>query len=660
MKKKGRNRVQDSYIIRFFVFLTRFVYAAISAGLLGRIFCSYTATERKFRSSYTGHMVHARVRRSGKMYRTLRRNVALAMNQSLIARGVSELIRRICGCSLRTIGLFLVTSGAYSSVMYWLFTVIWSNDAVGVLNLYCGIVMLILGFLLLFSDVSLGYALQHGMFFSKILVGVFGLSDDALRDVEKTGTQAYVIAVPLGMVLGALGALVSPFYLIVAAVLFLLFLLVFSVPEAGVMLLILFLPFVGLLPDSRLWLMLITGVPLVAYLIKLLRGNRAVHIEVQDMPALLMMILFILSGVSVAGQSAWSGALLSALCVAFCFMVVNAIATPRWMDRCRAGFIVSATAAALFGIIQFVFAAVSASAFSFSALGAAVHAGFADRTTFAYFLVIALPFILSAFVAVRKRYRLPVGFALVSVIAAILLSWVQSAWIASLAIIVVFLLLHERRVFPFVLVGGGLMPVALWALPEAVRGKLLEFLRTDSGAALALNANAAGITGQIFFERGSGIFGVGAGLSRLLFGLGYGGIEQFCMLYTVTDPTVLSGSMNFWLYRLLEGGVLGVLLPAAFLFLLCQNCFSLIGTTKNKDAQLSAMAGIAMVVGVLILSLFRYAWYDPAALLGFFFAAALVCAVARHARGRDAVVDDDDDEEKQRKRERIVEVEYYG
>ena len=654
MRNKEWKQASGSYILRFFTLFTRFVYAALGVGLLGRIFTSYAAVERKFRASVTGHVVHARERRNGKMYRAMRRNMALAMDQSLLSRGSAALIRRICGCGLRTLGLFLVTAGAYSSVMYWLFSVIWKSDTVGVMNLFCGLVMLLLGFLLLLSDLSIGYAVQSSVFFKKILVGVLGISEDALQDVEKTGKQAYVLAVPLGMVLGALGALVSPYYLIAACIALLLFWLVLSVPEAGVMLMILFLPFADLLPQSDLWLMLLMCVPIASYLIKLMRGNRAVHVEVQDMPAVMMAVLFVLSGVSVVGDSAWRGALLSALCVAFGFMAVNVIATPSWLERCRAGLIVSATCAALLGIFQFVFAAATATEFSIAVLGAHVHAGFADRTTLAYFLVLALPFILAAFLSTKKMYRLFAGFALVSVISAVALTWVQSAWVATVLMIVAFLLLHERRTFPFLLVGGGLLPFVLWIMPVALRTRLLGFLHTDSGAALAMNVNAAGVAGRIFFEHGSGLFGFAAGIMRLLFGLGYGGIEQFCMLYTVTDPTQLSGAMNFWLYRLLEGGVLGVLLPAAFLFLLCQNCFSLLATVKNREVQISAMSGVVLVVGVLILSFFRYAWYDPAALLAFFLAVAVVSATARYERSRMA----HDEEEKQD--ENVIEVEYYG
>ena len=625
----------DSYIVRFFTFLTNFIYHTISAGFLGRVFTSYTKVDRAFRSSHAGRLSGAAERSTGKLHRAIRRNIAIAMNQSMISRGVKALFGLLCQCSLRTLGLFFVTSGSYSAIMYWLFSVIWQNGRVEVFNLFSGIVALILGVMLLFSDASLGYALSKGFFFEKILVAVFGVSDDALRDVPQLGKQGHIIAVPLGMVLGALSALTSPIYLLVGALAFLLLVLVLSVPEAGVLLLILFVPFAGFLPHGVYWIAFLAAVPLVAYLGKLLRGNRAFHMEIQDLPVLLMLVLFVLSGFSVAGKGAFGGALLSALLVCFYFLVVNTISTSRWMDRCRVALILSATAASLVGIVQFIYAAAwSARGASMTALGGHVYAGFADHTTFAYFLVLAFPFALSAFIGAKKQYRLPTGFAMITVIAACVLTWVQSAWIAMLVMLIAFLLLYTKNAFPFVVAGGMLTPAVIAIFPNAVRKKLLLMLSTDSGIAIARSTGAGHLAADIFFENGNGIFARGAGFARLLFGLGNGGIEQFCMLYTATPPTLVARSLNFWMYRLLEGGIIGVLLPAALFFLLYQNCFSTLRSTMDKNARFSAITGIVMATGALILSIFRYAWYDPAALLLFFVATALIAANARCARAQ--------------------------
>ena len=147
--KIPQQRWRDSYIVRFFIFLTNFVYQALGAGLVGRIFTSYESSDRLFRTSLAGRLAHAAETGGGKLHRTVRRQVALAMNESLLNRGLSGLLRRLCRYSLRTFGTFLVTAGIYSAVMYWLVAVVWQSNTVDIFHLFSGAAMLVLGIILL-------------------------------------------------------------------------------------------------------------------------------------------------------------------------------------------------------------------------------------------------------------------------------------------------------------------------------------------------------------------------------------------------------------------------------------------------------------------------------------------------------------------------------
>ena len=644
---------RDSYIVRFFIFLTNFVYQAVGAGFIGRLFTSYRASNRLFASSLAGRISHAAEAGSGRMHRIIRRRVALAMNESLINRGLSGLLRRLCRYSLRTFGSFLVTAGIYSAVMYWLVAVVWRSSGVEIFHLFSGVAMLVLGIPLLFSDASLGHALAKGWLFNRLVVSMLGVQDDAITEGDAVGRQGYVIAVPLGMVFGALSALTNPVYLPVGVAAFLLFYLVLSVPETGVLLMLLFLPFAGFLPYSEYWLLLVAAVSLISYIGKLLRGNRSFHLEVQDIPILLLMLLFLLSGFSVVGTAAWKSALLSTVFAGMYLLVVNVIATKNWSKRCATALILSAIAASMTGIVQYLLAALQAGQL-LSVQGSAVCAGFADQTTFAYFLVIAFPFAVSAFADAHGFERLWTGFAVVSILLAAVLTWVHSAVIAILVMLVVFLLLHRRYSFPFVLIGGAVTPALLYMLPTDWKNGLMAFLGAGSDTTAERTAYSGGLAMQIFFEHGEGLFSGGSGLLRLFFGLGSGGVESFCMLYTSLAPEVVGGSLNFWLYRLLENGVLGVLLPAAFLFLLCQNCFSLLRGQADRSARLHAIAGVMTVTGVLLISLFYHAWQDPAALIVFFVATGLIVANARFVRSREVPMKQEEENGSR------ADVEYYG
>lgn len=636
MKKTHTQGWQSSFIVRLFAVLTHFVYEVIAKGFLGKIFTAYEALNERFRASLFGRLLLRLTEGGGgKHYRAMRRSLALAMDRSHVLGGISCVIGGLYRCSLRTLGLFFVTSGAYSGIMFWLFSVVWGSSVVGALSLFGGIAAVAVGIPLLFSDNSLGYSLAKGAFFGKMLTGIFGVTDYEIKNIEKKGLRGYAVAVPLGMVVGSLGALISPFYLLVGALAALLLLLVLSVPEAGIMLLIVFLPFAGLVPQGKMWIVFLSALPLVGYLGKLLRGNRAFRVELLDLPMLLMVPVLLLSCVSVAGGEGTSTALLRALLICVYFLIVNVVATPRWLDRCRIALIVAAASASLLGGAQFLYTVLTQGWSTIAAAGPTVRAGFADHTTFAYFLVLAYPFTVSAFVSVkRKTHRVLTGLAMLAVACATVLTWVQSAMVALVVMTVVFLLLYDRRAFPFVLVGSGLLPAVIAVLPNKARDGLLSALREDSGVAIARSLSAGDFAAHVFFESGTGLFSRSAGLSRLFFGLGSGGIERFCALYTTLPAAQVTRSLNFWLYNLLEGGVIGVLLPALFFFLLCQSGFSVLRLKAPKSHRSSALAGIALVCGALVLSVFRYSWYDPAAMAFFFIATAMIGADARYARIR--------------------------
>ena len=74
---------KDSYIIRFFTFLTNVVYAVLSVSGLGKIFTSYSNLEQRFRSSGIGRCLNTSERAGSRGRRAVRRGIALAMERSM-------------------------------------------------------------------------------------------------------------------------------------------------------------------------------------------------------------------------------------------------------------------------------------------------------------------------------------------------------------------------------------------------------------------------------------------------------------------------------------------------------------------------------------------------------------------------------------------------
>lgn len=624
----------ESVILRYVRYVTDFFYHAVGVGLFGRIFSSYDRVNDRFATSTVGRLGTG----SGKIRRAVRQNVALAMENNAVMRALYRLREKILLCGLRTVGLFFLIVGAYSSIVYWLTEFVWRTGTVSRYNFVCGIVAAVLGILLLFSDLSLGYALQHGIFCKKILMTVFDLSDESLKQIPREGTQYYVFAVPLGMILGAASALFNPLSILAVLLLVVLIFMEVSVPETGVLLLFFFVPFAGFLRSGDLLITVAVLLPLLGYLVKIVRGNRSFHMEVQDLPVLLMTVFFFFSFASFSSQGAFSGALRTALFAAVYLFVVNALATPGWIFRCRIALVLSGTLSALVGILQFILTVAG----GLPVTGAA-HAGFTDAASFSYFLILAYPFALYTLAECRKQYRLPALCSVLLIAAGSVLSTVQSAAVAVLVMSVVFLLLCERRFLFAGICGGGVLAVLYAVLPAAFRARLAKLLMEESVAVPV---------SHLFAGKGNGA-GVGSGASRFLFGLGQGGAEEFSRLFSPDYAVITPQNTAFFAYLLCDHGFFTVVSFLLFLFFLVQNSFTVFLYDRYAPKKFSAVAGVCLAVGVLLNAFFHYTWYDPAAMVLFFAVSALVTAQLRYERFRHART------EASRNDSSSVEYEYY-
>lgn len=606
----------ESVILRFFRFLTDFFYHAVGVGIFGRIFSSYDKVNDRFAVSAVGRLGTG----SGKPRYSIRRNIALAMEKNAVMRALCRFREKMFLCGLRTIGLFLLIVGAYSSVVYWLTEFVWRTGAVSRYNFVCGIIAAVLGILLLFSDLSLGYAMQHGFFFRKFLMKIFDLSDETLKRVPREGTQYYVFAVPFGMVLGAASALFNPLSILVVLLWVVLIFLEVSVPEAGVLLLFICVPFAGFLPSGTLLITVAVVLPLLGYFVKIVRGNRAFHMEVQDLPVLLLCVLFFFSFASFSANGAFGGALRMTLFALVYFLVVNTLVTPGWLARCRIAVVLSGTISAVIGILQFILAVAAD-----LPLSGAACAGFTDPAAFSYFLLLTYPVALYTLAECRKQQRLPVLCAVILMAAGTVLSTVRSSAVAVLVMSVIFLLLYERRFLFVGICGGGVLSVLYAILPTAFRMRL---------AGLCMEKSTPVPVSHLFAGANNGGIGVGSGASRFLFGLGQGGTEAFSRLFAPDYAVITAQNTAFFAFMLCEYGFFAIASFILFLFFLLQNAFSVLFYERYGRRKCSAICGVCLVAGVLVNAFFHYTWYDPAAMVLFFAVSALVTAQLRQERFR--------------------------
>ncbi len=620
---------------RFFNSFTTRVYRAVIVSPVGRLFGAYTATNTYFQNTALMRTLRPKPNKANK--KTARRMLACAMDQSLLRRAACGLLNALGRCSLRTVGVFFAVAGVYSVAISALIALLWRQGALNGFHAFLSLAVFLFGILLMASPSSVGHALEKGRLTGGILHRLLGVSADYIKQIPVQGVAMYAAAGPHGMLVGTADALPAPLYPALALLFFALMLLILTTPEAGILLLLVSAPFIGLLPYAALWLALGVALCGFGYLFKVLRGTRAFRMEIQDFAVLLLLLLTLLCGVSAAGKSELLGVCLSALLILAYFPAVNILATPNWLKRCRWGLLFSAIVSAMIGILQFLLKLLEIrfhAPLSMDALGAFVRAGFSNNIAFAYFMVMTFPFAMHAFLrATSAAHRILAGFGCMAILSATVLTWVQSAWLALVIEIVVLLLLCKRATFVYILFATLLVPVAFIVMPQSVRVAFFDFMGADAPI------NGSVIASQIFFGGGEGFFGYFRGISRMLFGLGAGGVERVGVLYIPSYEFPLADKISFWWARWFEGGILGVLLPAVLLFLLLQNCFSLLSYDAHVKSAVAPASGIAMVTGFLLISAFNDVGGDAAAMLLFFLLVAIVTADARDRRSMRAVVD---------------------
>jgi len=614
--------------------LSRLIYQLIAASFLGKLFTSYIAVNSAMTradSVILQKKEHARTPRR----HTLRRALACAMEQNLFSRAIRRVLSVLCLCSLRTFGFFFTVAGAIWVALYGVSLFVSLGGILTWVHLISGAVCLAVGILLLFSDRSLGAALYGSALVGALLFSLLGVPDDMVKEAPARGAQHYLMASVLALLLAALGLWISPLSILLIVCSLLMVLTVLSVPEAGFLLALFFLPFSRLLVGSYFLVFAFLTLMLLGYFGKLLRGNRTFRVEWQDIPVLLMVLMFAVSLGTVSEGQVLPAVLLEILLALSYLAAVNILSAQRWLVSLRVTFVVSAALSALVGIGQLLLVAIGKNDFSFFALppfGKYVTVGFTDHVSYAYYLVLAFAFALPMAVHAPRRTRMAFVLMTALIAGAAALTFVTVSWLAMALILVAFLLIYDYRTMPFFALTGTGVTCAVLLVPTEIKARVFGVFRDISGTSYQmLRTGGKATLNELFFGQGEGFFSRSSGLLRFFCGSGHGALATLHPYFAQTAAPFAYTAYNHWQALCVDYGIGGVLVFGGFLFIILQNCFSVLAADPENRPE-AAFIGIALVAGVAFFASFYYVWYDMAALTAFFLTTGMIAAAMRYRR----------------------------
>jgi O-antigen ligase len=619
--RRNTTPARKSVILRGLHRATAWLYALLLDSMLGRYLTGYRTTSEAFAHSRLRRLFQSKRKRSDRLIFRIRHRISSVVEKSLFCRLVSALEHALLQCSVNSYGIFLLFFGCFSIVFYYVTASLAPQNS-HLAYLVTGGALVLFSLPLFASTRSLAHSICQSALLHALFIDMLGLAEERFRSYEQKGEEHYLEALILAIFFGALTFLYPPHDMLTIAALLVLLLMIIRDPEVGMLLSVAFCPFFALAARPTMSLLVLVGVTLFSFVVKLLCGKRVLRLELTDAAVLLLGLLYLLGGViTQGGRASLQSALAYALLMTIYVMVANLVRSQDGVRRIIHLLIVTCTLIALYGLWQRFVDTVDVAYVDmslFSDLGGRVYATWENPNMLAEYLVLLLPLMLSRILQ-SKRWMRGAGYALCFAIAALCLvfTWSRGAWLGAMISLFLMMLCLSHKVLSYVLL-GVLPATALFPLaPERLARRFASIGNlTDSSVLYRLNL-WKGIEQML---NDHWLMGVGVGESA------------FCAVYSrYALPGIESAmhSHSLYLGLLCSLGVVGLVVFGVALLLWLRRALEYYRFGEWRGARLTVLGGVAGIAALLIMGLFDDIFYNYRIFFMFWAVMGLVSAQLR-------------------------------
>ncbi len=583
--------------------LSEKVYKALVQGFFGKIFTAYSAEQKAFEEGYlqTRFVEKTKLR---ALFRKLRESLSRSFEESYFVARLQKISAGFMTIPLKAFGNFFLSFGIYTILIYFLRMVLpgfsEASLSFGLMGLGCCII----GFPMIMARTSLAQAILRSRLASFLFVKLFGFRKESL-DVGQKGHRFFSGAmIILGMVLGLGTLIVQPQYVLLALLAVIGVVLLFVMPEIGVVVSLGMLPFFYLLSSPSIALGLVVLITAISYLIKLLRGKRIFKFELMDFAVLVFWVILFLSGpITAGGTDGYHEVLISCVLLFGYFLAVNLMRTEQWLNRCLICLVFSGTVTAVAGIFQYLTKDFNTGAWldlsQFSDIEGRADALFENPNMLAFYLVLVFPFALAMTVRAKEtKERCLYIFADLCIVLCTVLTWSRGAWLAMLAELLIFALMFSKKTLRYLILIAFAIPFVPLLLPESVLNRFMSIGSLADSSSMY----------RIYTWKGSW------NLVKEYFwgGIGYGNraYQEVYPTFAYAGMEAAEHSHNLFLQILIGTGIGGLLIFLAILFMFFQMNLEHVKRSQNRNHCMVLIAAICGVVATLVMGSFDFIWYN--------------------------------------------------
>lgn len=598
---KNAIRERGLWIIALLDRFCDLIYNALSSGLLGTVFSSYSKEQRALENGFVSKCTF-KSSFVGRAARKTREVLSKAYEESFFLRKWRSLIKKLLATPVKSYGKMLLSFGVYTVIIYFILLLVPEFEMADISALITGFSLCIVSVPLLLSRQNLAFSIGSNKITRTVFSEIFDFRDETYQVKTYKSRAITNFLILLGMLAGLLTFFVDPLVILYSSLLLVAAVIVIT-PEIGVVILLFAIPFFSFANVPTIALAILIAITTFGYCIKLIRGKRVIKFELIDILICAFMILIMFGGAfSAAHESASQSAAMSCVLLLGYFLVSNLMRTEKWLSRCNCALISSATIVSVIGIFQYVFGLVDTRWLDtayFPNITGRSTAMFENANYLAFYLVAIFPFALhNAITSEKGKTKLLGVISCILIIACTVLTWSRGAWIAIIFTGLLFLLIYSRKTLRVIISIVILIPYAITFMPTNVitRFKSIGDM-TDSSTMYRFYTwkGSLRMIGDYFW---SGI-GYGTEAYRAVYPeYAYAGIEA------------AAHSHSLFLQIFIGLGFGGILVFLLTMFVFAQKNFEYFKKPFNENSRLVAATAFTAIMGMLVMGLFDYIWYN--------------------------------------------------
>lgn len=537
------------------------------------------------------------------------------IENSRIMHLISRIVNSVLVSHVRQYGMFVFSLGLYTLLLYFLGNYAVDLLEVSIVHLALGAAEIVCSIPMLISGKTLADALLESRSADLLLFKFLGISEESLKREKVNDHPIGVLSIVLGLLTGLATTFVSPFKVLLAAVVLILMCIAITSPESGLVCIIAVLPFLseGFLQAAVFYLM-------ICYVLKVLRGKRVFKFELADYTVLIFALLTLVGGIfSVAPEFSRGYAPVIATYICIYFLIVNTVKTKPWIGRMIFAVSFSLVSSVLCGMLQrfLAYSHLIRTEDIFS--DTVVRATFASPTVLAQFIIL-FGFYLSAVYFthkmsfVRRVFLLMIFFGM---IACMVFTLTPLAMLCYIAAMLLFLVICSRRTLIFAVIIGAALPFVQYLLPDFVLSRINDYIELGKTAVVE---RADAFRASVRMIGGYAVGGSGTGTYPYLFA------------QNAADGVDMSvNAHNTYLQMLIELGAVGLIIFVVLIILFLRNNLSLFAKLGTNERTVYSAAGMSGIVGILLMGFAESLWVDSSFVIAFWTAMGLCTAINRHA-----------------------------